>query len=344
MTMKRIPLGNTGLEVSAVGFGGIPITRLGEQVAASLVRRAVDCGINFFDTAYGYPGSEERIGLGIRGLDRASLAIASKDPSADGKMFARHVRESLERLGTEYLDLMQFHNVADREAWDAIRAPKGAYGAALKLRDDGLVRHVGVTSHNVALAAEMIESGEFETVQVPLNFVADEAAPLVARCRERGVGFIGMKPFGGGAIEDGELALQYLQQFPSVAPIPGIETGEELDQVVELAMHPSPLTEAQRGRVDELKKEIGKVFCRACGYCQPCPEEIPIPMMLRAESFARRMPKEKTRRSLERHMPKIERCTECRQCVERCPYELDIPAMLRASRRWYHGWLETLEG
>jgi predicted aldo/keto reductase-like oxidoreductase len=259
-------------------------------------------------------------------------------------MFARHVEESLARLGTDYLDLMQFHNIGTREKWDAVGAAGGAYEAALRLRDQGKVRHVGVTTHDVRLAGEMVESGQFETLQVPLNFVADDAAaPLVDRCADVGVGFVAMKPFAGGAIEDARLALAYLQQFPAVVPIPGIETPEELRQVIELYENPQPPTADERRRIGQLKVEIGKVFCRACGYCQPCPQEIAIAMVLRARSFARRMPADRSRRALGAHMARLDRCTECRQCVERCPYDLDIPAMLPRMREWFDDWLQSLD-
>jgi len=341
--IDRAELGKTGLRVSRVGFGGIPITRLTDAGAAALVREAIDAGVSFLDTAHTYPESEPRIGMAVSGVDRDAVVLASKDASADGPMFARHVEESLRRLGTDYLDLMQFHNVGDRAKWEAIRAPGGAYEAALRLKEQGKVRHLGVTSHNIALAGDMIESGLFETLQVPLNFVADEAEALLPRCRELGVGFIAMKPFAGGAIEDGLLAMRHLQQFDGVVPIPGIETRDELHQVVELYSAPRGPTGGERARMAQLKREIGKVFCRACGYCQPCPQGIAIPMILRAESFARRMPADRTRRAFDRHMPKIDACTGCGQCVERCPYDLDIPAMLPAKRAWYHQWLGTLE-
>lgn len=336
--MNHVQLGATGLDVSVVGFGGIPITRLGESDAAALVRQAVDGGINFIDTAWGYPGSEQRIGRAIADIDRASLVIATKDGSADGAMFTRHVEESLQRLGVAVVDLIQLHNVSDRDKWEAVEAPGGAYEAAVHLRDEGKVRHIGVTSHDVRLAAELIETGRFETLQLPLNFVADEGLPVVARCRELGVGFIGMKPFGGGAITDGELALRFLGQFPSVVPIPGIETADELRQILDIVANPRPLTDAERARIETIKAALGKVFCRACGYCQPCPQGIAISMIMRAESFARRMPVEQTRRAFRRHMAKVDDCTECGACVEKCPYDLNIPARLPEMRRWYEAW------
>jgi predicted aldo/keto reductase-like oxidoreductase len=270
------------------------------------------------------------------------VVLATKDGSTDGAMFAAHVQESLRRLGTDYLDLVQFHNVADEATLEAVLAPGGPYEAACRLRDRGEVRHIGVTSHSIDLAERMIDSGRFETVQLPLNLVADEAAPLVDRCAARGVGFIAMKPFAGGMIEHGDLALRYLQQFPTVVPIPGIETRDELAEVVRLYESPRAPTDDECRRMAELAHEIGKVFCRACGYCRSCPQEIAIPMVLRGRSFARRMPAEAAERALRRHMARAERCTGCRQCVEHCPYHLDVPAMLRDARDWFGRWQRGL--
>ncbi len=340
--MKTTTLGATGLTVSAVGFGGIPITRLAEDAAAQLVRAAFDAGINFFDTAWGYPGSEERMGRGLKGLDRSRFVIATKDGSSDGAMFRKHVLESLERLGTDYVDIIQFHNLSDRPQLEAVMAPGGAYEAALKLRDEGCARHIGVTCHNSELAAELVASGKFETLQAQINFVGNEAEFLVAECARRNMGFIGMKPFAGGAIEDGELAIRYLQQFPTVVPIPGLEKPEELRQVVELFNAPLAPTEEQRQRMAKIREEVGKVFCRACGYCQPCPQEIAIAMVLRIKSIVRRMPLDLSLRLGSRYTDKVESCLDCHECVKRCPYHLEIPAMLRERRDWFNEWRKTV--
>lgn len=340
--MKTLTLGSTGINVTAVGFGGIPITRLTDEAAAELVRAAFDAGINFFDTAWGYLRSEERIALGLKGIDRSRYVFATKDGSSDGKMFRTHALESLERLKTDYVDVLQFHNLSDRPQLEAVMAPGGAYEAALKLRDEGRARHIGVTCHNTELSAELIATGKFETLQAQFNFINNDAEFLAAECKKRNVGFIGMKPFAGGTIEDAELAFRYLQQFPNLVPIPGIEKPEELRQIIELYQSSQPPTEDQLQRMAKIREEVGKIFCRACGYCQPCPQEIAIALIMRVKSFTKRMHPDFVQRVMGRHATKVDSCTECHECVKRCPYHLEIPETLRRNRDWFNEWQKSL--
>jgi predicted aldo/keto reductase-like oxidoreductase len=187
-----------------------------------------------------------------------------------------------------------------------------------------------------------VDSGKFETLQVPVNFVADDAEFLIERCRQKGLGFIAMKPFAGGELEDGELALRYFQQFPTVVPIPGIERMEELRQAVAIYNSPRALTEDERSRMAQLKRDLVKVFCRGCGYCMPCPHGLAIPIVLRSTSFVKRMPAAWANRMFARHMPKVDDCIECGECIKKCPYKLPIPEMLRQKRAWYQEWSKTL--
>ncbi len=337
--MEKVTLGSTQLAVTSLGLGGIPLTRLTFDEAVELVKAAIAAGINFIDTAHGYPDSEPRIGAAIAAADRSSLIIATKSPATSAEAFSKQVHESLGRLGTDYIDLVQFHNISDSDKFDQVMAPGGAYEAAMELRSQGLVRHVGVTSHSVDLSRRLVASGKFETLQIPLNFLADDAASLIDPCQQAAVGFIAMKPFAGGMIDDATLATAYLRQFPTVAAIPGIETQAELQQLLALYNRPaSDLSPAQKEQIAQLRRTVGSVFCRACGYCQPCPESIPIAMVLRAESFARRMPLEMTKRALDRNMKRVDDCLECGQCLPRCPYKLDIPQLLRRNRDWYTQW------
>jgi aryl-alcohol dehydrogenase-like predicted oxidoreductase len=220
--MRNIELGDTGLVVSEVGFGGIPIQRLSHHEAVTVVRRCLDLGVTFVDTANAYSTSEERIGEAIAGR-RGDLTLATKTQARDAQGVEKHLALSLERLGVETIDLYQFHCVSEEEDYEKVLAPRGPLDIVRQAQASGAVRHVGLTSHSMEIALKAVRSGHFETVMFPFNFIAAEAAEeLIPLALERGVGFIAMKPLAGGALDDATLAFKYLRQFPHILPIPGL--------------------------------------------------------------------------------------------------------------------------
>lgn len=202
--MKTVQLGKTGLEVSRVGFGGILIQRLTEAEAIRVVQRCLDLGVTFLDTANGYSTSEERIGKAITGR-REQVIIATKTAARE------HLELSLKRLNVETIDLWQFHNVSTFEAYEQVLGPSGALEAAQRALEAGKVRHIGITGHSMDVASKAVPSGHFETIQFPFNFVTSEPAErLVPLAQKHDVGFIAMKPLGGGLLDDANLAIKYL--------------------------------------------------------------------------------------------------------------------------------------
>ncbi len=250
--MKTVRLGKTDLQVSRVGFGGIPIQRLTEAEAIRVVRRCLDLGVTFLDTANAYSTSEERIGKALEGR-RDQVVIATKTAARDRDTAREHLELSLKRLQVETIDLWQLHNVSTSEAYEQVLGPGGAMEAARWALDAGMVRHMGITSHSMEVALEAVPSGHFETVQFPFNFVTNEAAEkLLPLAREGDLGFIAMKPLGGGMLSDANLAIKYLLQFEHVVPDPGIERMEEIEEIVAIADGSWDLTSpgAARDRAD----------------------------------------------------------------------------------------------
>lgn len=336
--MQRVRLGKTKLMVSAVGFGGIPIQRLSEEDAVAVVRHCLDRGVNFIDTANGYTTSEERIGKAIEGR-REGLIIATKSGARTGDGVREHLALSLERLGVEAIDLYQFHGVSSEENYEKTLEPGGPLEVAREAQAAGKVRHIGITSHSLDIALEATRSGRFETVMFPFNFVAnEEAEKLIPVAEEHDVGFIAMKPMGGGMLENAPIAFKYLRRFPNVIPMVGIQRTEEIDEIVSIMEGPAEMSASEEAEMVRIKEELGTRFCRRCNYCQPCPQEIPISVVLTFESFVKRMPLERVLGGgIARAMEAAEDCVQCGECEEKCPYELPIREMIDEAVTFWRG-------
>ncbi len=341
--MERIRFGRTDLKVSRIAMGGIPIMRLSKPEAVRLVQRVLDLGVNFIDTATGYTDSEEKIGEAIRGVPRETLVLASKSPADDRTTFLQHLDRSLKRLGVDYIDIYQLHNVSTRKRYDAVFAPDGAFEGLMEAVKAGKVRYPGFSSHSVPLAIELMKTGKFSSVQLPFNCIDTEAEDVaVPLAKELGIGFIAMKPMGGGMLDNASLAIRYLLRYEHIVPDPGIERIEEMKEIVQLVNHPTPLTESEWKKIESLRKEVGSEWCHRCDYCQPCPEGIQISSVLSVKSFLKRMPLERAYQFLNETMRKVPSCTECRTCVSRCPYDLSIPELLKKNLRIWDEALKAL--
>jgi len=330
--MRTVTLGRTGLEVSRIAMGGIPLQRPSIDEAVRIVHRALDLGVNFFDTAAGYGVSEERFGKALAGR-RSGVVIATKSGRRTKEEAAAEIERSLKRLQTDYIDVWQFHNIADPGTMAKVLGSGGAMEAAQEALKAGKIRHIGLSSHNINTAIKAVKSGHFETIQFPFNYVthepADELIPLAA---EKGVGFIGMKPFAGGMLGRADLSIKYVLQFDSVIPDPGIETIEEIDEIAALVDSGDwELSPAELAEIEARRDELGTQFCRQCGYCQPCPQGIPISMAMIVEVMWKLWPRNTFLEWLGGVIEKARTCLKCGVCESRCPYDLPIRERLEQS-------------
>ncbi len=337
--MKKIRLGKTGLMVTRLGFGGIPIQRCTEAEAIAVVHKCLDLGVNFLDTANGYSTSEERIGKALKGRKRQAVYIATKTGARNPKEINEHLELSLKRLQTDYIDLYQFHQVGNPAAMEQVLDPEsGLYAAFENAKKAGKIRHIGVTSHQMDVAKKLVATGRFETMMFPFNFVTSEPADgLLPLCRQQDVGFIVMKPMAGGMLEDPVVAFKYLLQFPDMVVIPGIEKPGEIEEIAAIFAGPPAMTAAEKARMESLKAELGTRFCRRCDYCQPCEQEVPISLLMTFPSFVKRLPPDWYLRGgfMPTLMEKATNCIECGECETRCPYDLPIREMIKESYNLY---------
>jgi aryl-alcohol dehydrogenase-like predicted oxidoreductase len=323
--MQKVKLGRTGLIVPRNGFGALPIQRIPMDAAVRLIRRALDGGMYYFDTARFYTDSEEKLGVALEGR-RHEVIISTKTGATTPESFWSDLETSLRLLRTDYVDLYQFHNLPF--------CPKpgdgsGLYEAMLEAVRQGKVRHIGLTNHRQRVALEAIESGLYETLQYPFSYLASEAdKDIVRRTLEADMGFICMKGLSGGLITHSAVAYAWLAQY-EVAPIWGIQKESELDEWLSYQDNPPVLDDAMRMQIEKDRRELSGDFCRGCGYCQPCTAGIQIQDCNRMSLFLQRAPHSVyLTEEWAREMAKIDDCVHCDICKTRCPYGLDIPNLL----------------
>ena len=341
--MRYVTFGKTGLSVSEFGFGCIPIIRLSGDEATKVLRYAFEKGVNFYDTANAYRDSEEKIGIAFDGI-RDKVIIASKTLKRNGAEALQHLENSLKMLKTDYLDLYQLHQVAQESEWQEITGPSGALEAIMKAKEAGKIKHVGVTSHSLPMAIKMVKSGLFETIQFPFNLIEEEAKEeLFEECRKTETPFICMKPFGGGVIDNGEIAFKYLRDYPGVIPIPGFESIAQIDQILSFYALENKITSKDREIMEEYRLKLGRRFCRRCEYCQPCPQGVLITPAMGYLTLVSRMSPDVAVEFGKKPMESIPLCTECGACRKHCPYNLEIPETLKANYELYQKHLREKE-
>jgi len=325
--MEKIRLGRTNLLVSRSGFGAIPIQRISFEDARRLLRKAYDHGINFFDTARGYTDSEEKIGYALSDV-RKEITIATKTPAGDKKAVLEDLERSLRNLRTDYIDIYQLHNPTKLSDPDD---PSSAFNGLLEARKQGKIRFIGITNHRLGVVLEAIVTGLYDTVQYPLSALATDAdLRVVQECQKHDLGLIAMKALAGGLLTNAATAFAFLRQYRNVVPIWGIQTESELDEFLSYEERPPVLDSKRWQLIEQDRAALSGSFCRACGYCLPCPAGIPIPMAARMSLLLRRMPFQQFMEdNWRKQMMLIRDCQDCGHCKEHCPYHLDTPTLLR---------------
>ena len=337
--MEHVVLGKTGLKVNKNGFGALPIQRISKEDAVALLQKAFQNGINYFDTARAYSDSEEKMGAALHEV-RDQIIISTKTAAQNGEDFWKDLEVSLEKLQTDYIDLYQFHNPSF--------CPKpgdgsGLYEAALEAKEQGKIRHIGITNHRIAVAKEAVLSGLYETLQFPFSYLAsEEEVELVELCRQKEVGFIAMKGLAGGLIHNSASAYAFMcqRQFAHVEPIWGIQREWELDEFLSYQEQAPELNEALLAEIQKDKDQLAGEFCRGCGYCMPCPAGIEINNCARMSLMLRRAPQEAwLSEEWQEKMKKIENCLHCGNCMKKCPYGLNTPELLKRNYEDYKTFL-----
>jgi predicted aldo/keto reductase-like oxidoreductase len=340
-------LGRTNFEASVVGFGGIPIGRQPREEAVKVVRRAIELGVNFIDTARSYGESEAIIGEAIKGM-RDGLFISTKSHFRTKTEVKNSIEESLRRLQINRLDLIFIHGVDSEEELE-YRLKMGVLEAMKEAREAGKVNYIGISGHQPGVLVKAIRTGEFETVMAPYNLRYQEAGELLPLAQELDVGVIAMKPLGGGfltvpaeamqygvterAVCTAEAALRFVLSNPAVTTaIPGMANTAQVEENVPVGNVPAAMSLQEKRLLQERARSMIYTSCMQCGYCLiECPNEIDIKDVFRLRNFYEQfgLVDYTKRKYQEQYEDKVALCSECMACVGRCPAQLDIPAELR---------------
>jgi predicted aldo/keto reductase-like oxidoreductase len=329
--MEKRRLGKTNLEVSVISLGGIPLQRLNQEQATAVIKQSIDLGINFIDTARGYTVSEEFIGNALEELgyhDKVYLATKSMVRSYED--MKEEIETSLRNLKTDVIDLYQFHLIKTKEQYEQVMSDEGAYRALLEAKAEGKILNIGITGHDAKLLETFIDPKLFDTVQFPYNPVEKQGEALFQKAADNDIGVIVMKPIAGGAFVKADQSIKWIMENKNVSVlIPGMDCIEQVASNIQASKE--KLTDEEREEVKKFSAELGTEFCRRCGYCAPCPQEIDIPVMFLFEGYLKRYGLVEW--SKERYA-KVEntasKCIECGICETRCPYSLPIIKMMKS--------------
>lgn len=327
--MEYRVLGKTGLKISRMGFGGIPIQKLDAPGTKELMRKLMEAGVNYIDTARGYTVSEGYLGEALEGI-REHFILATKSMARTKEAMAADIDISLANLRTSYIDLYQVHN-ATPEQVEQVMAPGGALEALQEAKAAGKIGHIGITAHSLDTFKMALELPWVETIMFPYNIVETQGEKLIRACAEKNIGFIDMKPLAGGAIEDAKLALRFICSNPDVTVvIPGMASVDEISQNIAACSDTAPLSGAERESILAVRNSLGTHFCRRCNYCAPCSVGIPISNVFLFEGYLSRYGLEEWARGHYATVPvKASACIGCGACEDRCPYHLPIRQMLK---------------
>ena len=327
--MEYVILGKTGLKISRMGFGGIPIQRIDAAGTKKLMEMLAEKGINYIDSARGYTVSESFIGEGIEWM-REKFVLATKSMSRTKEAMAKDIEISLNNFRTDYIDLYQIHN-PNMEQLEQVIGPDGALEALMEAKAAGKIGHLGLTAHSLEVFEKALEMDWVETIMFPYNIVERQGEELIHKCHEKNIGFIDMKPLAGGAIEDGRLALRFVCANPDVTVvIPGMYDVSEIEKNMEAVEAAEPLSGEELTAMEQVRKQLGTNFCRRCNYCQPCTVGINISGCFLFQGYLDRYGLGDWAKDRYSAMPvKASACVDCGACETRCPYNLPIRDMLK---------------
>jgi hypothetical protein len=334
--MQTITLGKTGIKVKKLGFGAMFLPKISKEESDKVLNRALELGINYFDTSSAYQDSEEKLG---RVLSRRKRDYVIMSRSISWKMsmdaFKKEFEQSFQRLQLDMIDFYGFHAV--NQPNDLAMVMKEPLTFLKDEKAKGRIKHIAITGHNPVTMTEALKTGEFEMTMFPFNVIEKEPLDsLIETANRLGVASSIMKPLAGGVIESKAPALRFFLNHPIGVITPGMSSIQELESNFKVIDENKPLSPEELRKLEDEVSELGKEFCRRCSYCMPCEHNIMIPFvhMIHMKCYGKEMNDEVayTLELAKRMLPQLETCDECGQCVEKCPYTLPTPKRVKELR------------
>ena len=370
--MQYTEFGKTGIKVSRLGFGCMrfPFTEVdgkkvfNEEESIRMMHRAMELGVNYFDTAPGYCDtiSEIIVGKALKGR-RDQVYLSTKYPTevGTGDDYEKKLEISLKKLDTDYIDFYHFWGIS-LDTWEKkLDTPDGPLARALKLRDQGVIRHISFSFHDKP--ENMMEiirrgQGQLASVLCQYNLLDRANEDAIAFAHEQGMGVTIMGPVGGGrlgapsqVIQDllpgkvqssAEMALRFVMNNPNVnIALSGMSSMEMVEENARVASDMSPLSAEENARVDAMLEEnrrLAELYCTGCNYCMPCPKGLNIPEIFKMMNYHRVYGltdyAKKTYAAIGSGNLKFQNaaaCVGCGQCEKKCPQHLHIREQLRVT-------------
>lgn len=352
-----------GCEVTPVSIGAMRLP--GDSMdAVELIRHAIDSGMRYIDTSRGYGESEYVLGRALKDGYREKVILSTKcspwikkvsesdDGSADS--VRQRIEESMLRLDVEYLDFYQVWNIQNPENWETATKKGGMVEGIKKAMDDGLVRHMGFTSHESAenLLNYLPQADWCEILLVSYNMLKTDYAPVLEKAHELGIGTVVMNPVGGGTLAEespvlgrlaqkvgafsvADLASRFVISNPNIdSMLCGISKMKDVDDTI-ASVERGPFSQEQLTVISNFFANLSREnvsFCTNCGYCQPCPAGVKIPGVMGAIYEERFLGlKDGARRAYHwaTREVKPEACKECGACEDKCTQGIKIMEELK---------------
>ena len=364
--MQYKEYGKTGHKVSRLGFGLMRLPMVGDHVdmdlSVALIRRAIELGVNYLDSAVGYCKRESQVafGKGIKGLrDRVFVSTKNNYRGEDGDEWQRVLEDSLERIDVDYIDFYHLHGLR-LEVYQKQLGTGKPIERFRKAKEEGLIRHKCFSSHDKPENIKtLIDTGDFEGMLVQYNLLDRRNEEAIAYAAEKGLGVAIMGPVGGGRLvapseqiqktvgakSTPEVALRFVLSNPNVTlTLSGMNSMAMVEENTATAGREEPLTAEERQQVRgmlEETKQLSDLYCTGCGYCMPCPNDIDIPANFTAMNYynvwglAEHAKKEYNRLGEKkisdgsRVEAWAEACIECGECEPKCPQDIPIREQLK---------------